>query len=43
LRPESAVTGTASTDSYPAVIDITDAIPPDLRVGMGVRLTFEER
>jgi biotin carboxyl carrier protein len=30
-------------DSYPAVIDITDAIPPDLRVGMGVRLAFDER
>jgi len=43
-RPEtsSSATGTTS-DSYPVVVDITDAIPPDLRVGMGVRLVFEER
>jgi multidrug resistance efflux pump len=43
-RPETSSSTTGTTaDSYPVVVDITDAIPPDLRVGMGVRLVFEER
>jgi len=43
-RPETSSSGSGTTsDSYPVVVDITDAIPPDLRVGMGVRLVFEER
>jgi multidrug resistance efflux pump len=42
-RPETSSSATGASDSYPVVVDITDAIPTDLRVGMGVRLVFEER
>jgi multidrug resistance efflux pump len=40
LRPEPGA-GSTESDTYPTVVDITDAIPPDLRVGMRVRLAFD--